>query len=407
MQGTFAASTTGVWRDRTNLYISYRQSYSHHPAKKARFVGTPGNGFAEANSASEERRGLMSAGAFEDDGDAVIEMDLLPPRWADISDEVTDLLGDIAKKSSKLDKLHSKHVLPGFDDEDVRREEEGEIENLTQEITRGFHACQRAIQKVEMMVRESRQQSGGVSKGEETMARNIQISLASRVQEASAGFRKKQSGYLKKLRGLGGMTPPLDRSSTPLTQAQNPYSTPSLMESDADASYSQSTLQQTSQKQLTSNDAVIMQREREITDIARGIIELADIFKELQTMVIDQGTMLDRIDYNVERMAVDVKAADKELVVASRYQGRSTKRKIILLLIILVVGMFILLLVKPKRSSPPPQEGSAPADGSPEKAGPAGAAREGWNDKFDGSPEEFGDSAAAKRMWQRRRRRKD
>jgi syntaxin 16 len=48
------------------------------------------------------------------------------------------------------------------------------------------------------MVRESKQQ-GRISKGEETMARNIQISLAGRVQEASAGFRKKQSAYLKSM----------------------------------------------------------------------------------------------------------------------------------------------------------------------------------------------------------------
>lgn len=121
------------------------------------------------------------------------------------------------------------------------------------------------------------------------------------------------------------------------------------MESDADKSYSQSTLQQTTQKQLTSNDSAIMQREREIMDIAQGIIELADIFKELQGMIIDQGTMLDRIDYNVERMAVDVKAADKELKVASGYQKKGTKRRIILLLILLVVGMIILLVVKPKK----------------------------------------------------------
>jgi syntaxin 16 len=87
------------------------------------------------------------------------------------------------------------------------------------------------------------------------------------------------------------------------------------MESDADKSYSQSTLLQTSQKRIGSNDTVILQREREINDIARGIIELSDIFRDLQTMVIDQGTMLDRIDYNVERMTVDVKAADKELTV--------------------------------------------------------------------------------------------
>lgn len=152
------------------------------------------------------------------------------------------------------------------------------------------------------------------------------------------------------------MNPQADRASTPL---YSNFTDPSLMESDADKSYSQSALQQTSQKQLTSNDAAIMQREREIMDIAQGIIELADIFKELQGMIIDQGTMLDRIDYNVERMAVDVKAADKELKVASGYQRKGTKRRIIFLLILLVIGMFILLMLKPRRrkeeeSVPPP-----------------------------------------------------
>ena len=140
----------------------------------------------------------MSAGAYDDDGDAVIEMDVLPPRWADVQDEVTDLLGEISKKSAQLDKLHAKHVLPGFDDEDVKREEEAVIERLTQDITKGFHDCQRAIQKIEMMVRDAKQH-GSVTKGDETMARNIQISLASRVQEVSASFRKKQSAYLKSI----------------------------------------------------------------------------------------------------------------------------------------------------------------------------------------------------------------
>lgn len=138
----------------------------------------------------------MSAGAFEDDGDAVIEMDLLPPRWTDVQDEVTELLGEIAIKSANLERLHQKHILPGFDDEDVKREEEVHIERMTQEITRGFHKCQKAIQRIEVMVRDAKNQ-GGVSKGDETMARNVQISLAARVQEASAGFRKKQSHYLK------------------------------------------------------------------------------------------------------------------------------------------------------------------------------------------------------------------
>jgi syntaxin 16 len=138
----------------------------------------------------------MSAGAFEDDGDAVIEMDLLPPRWVDIQDEVTELLSTIARNSADLEKLHQKHVLPGFEDEDVKKQEEVQIELMTQEITRGFHNCQKAIQRIEMMVRDARHQ-GGISKADETMASNIRIALATRVQEVSAGFRKKQSNYLK------------------------------------------------------------------------------------------------------------------------------------------------------------------------------------------------------------------
>lgn len=123
---------------------------------------------------------------------------------------------------------------------------------------------------------------------------------------------------------------------------------------------------------FTGNDTVIAQREREIEDIAQGIIELANIFQELQTMVIDQGSMLDRIDYNVEKMAVEVKAADKELTVATGYQKRSIKRKAILLLLIVIAGMFILLGLKISNKSSPPAH--APA-GVPVTPDPVSAIR--------------------------------
>jgi syntaxin 16 len=138
----------------------------------------------------------MSGAAYHDDGDAVIEMDLLPPRWLDVQDEITELLADIAKQTRNLDQLHQKHILPGFDDEHVKKREEREIEQLTQAITRSFQKCQQAIKRIEMMVREGKQQ-GSINQGEEVMARNLKISLATRVGEVSAVFRKKQSAYLK------------------------------------------------------------------------------------------------------------------------------------------------------------------------------------------------------------------
>lgn len=314
--------------------------------------------------------------ADADNGDVVIEMDLLPPRWLDIQDEVSDVLAKIATQTTTLEKLHQKHVLPGFDDEEVKRKEEREIERLTQDITRGFQLCQKAIGRIDGVVKESKN-TGGISNAEEKMARNLKINLATRVGDASALFRKKQSAYLKsmprllpltqeplltnhpELRQLGGFTSPLERSSPPLN-VQNPYSSPSLLDSEADASFSSATLQQARQRQSQlRDDPAILTREREIEHIASGILDLSTIFRDLQNIVIDQGSMLDRIDYNVERMAVDVKAADKELTVATGYQKRSVKRKIILLLLLLVVGMFILLGLKigsRSRGAAPPAE---------------------------------------------------
>lgn len=121
----------------------------------------------------------------------MIEMDLLPPRWADVSDEVTEILAAISKKSAKLDKLHQKHVLPGFDDKSA---EEGEIERLTTEITTQFHQCGNLVKKMERMTKSAR-----ITAAEEAMCRNIRISLATKVQEASTAFRKKQAAYLKSI----------------------------------------------------------------------------------------------------------------------------------------------------------------------------------------------------------------
>ncbi|CAN8095791.1 unnamed protein product [Discula destructiva] len=364
-----------MWRDRTNLYLSYRQSYAHHPTNRHRYAspdrGPERFGATTGSSvlfnADDDRRGLLAAGSadYHDDGDAVIEMDLLPPRWADITDEITDILADVARKSQKLERLHQQHVLPGFDDDDTKRTEEREIESLTQAITKGFHDCHRCIQRIEKMVREQKD-TGTMTRAEEVMAKNIQVSLAARVQEASAGFRKKQSAYLKKLRGIQ------NTSSIPV--AGSSYTSDiTLLESETDKSFSQSTLQSTqTQKRLHKNDAAIIQREREIEEIAQGIIDLSDLFRDLQTMVIDQGTMLDRIDYNVERMATDVQAAEKELNVASGYQKKTTKRKIIFLLLLIVLGMIILVVIKPKRSSSGSDEGhggGSPADTMPPEDG--------------------------------------
>lgn len=97
-----------------------------------------------------------------------------------------------------LDKLHAKHVLPGFTD---RSAEEREIERQTSDITRVSCACVakltsqdfRRCSQLVTAVAPSR----GAARAEITTAKNVQRGLAGKIQEASAQFRKKQKVYMQ------------------------------------------------------------------------------------------------------------------------------------------------------------------------------------------------------------------
>lgn len=335
-----------MFRDRTNLYISYRQSYAHHPQfSTSSRGGVAGPGF----EVPEEEQFLMSQGDNSTDNapDAIaIEMDVLPPAWLDISDQIDSVLEEIDEKVTKLGVLHKKNALPGFDD---RADEEKQIEQLTYEITSDLHQCQSLIKRFESQTHNTNEKEA-----EAKMAENMKIRMATKVQATSTSFRKMQSNYLKSLRNEAfAENPSTGSGSTAISS--NFLDDPGF--TDETDNFDNLVNEQT----YVQEDH-IHQREQEINKIAQGIFELSTIFKDLQTMVIDQGTILDRIDYNIETTHTQVKSADKELIAATHYQKRTQKCKIILLLVLIVVGLFIVLLVKPKHHSgtPPPQPDEKP-----------------------------------------------
>jgi syntaxin 16 len=62
----------------------------------------------------------------------------------------------------------------------------------------------------------------------------------------------------------------------------------------------------------------IQLRDRELREIAKSIGSLAELFRDLSSLVIEQGTVLDSIEYNLDNTVVHMEEAVRELDTATR-----------------------------------------------------------------------------------------
>ncbi|KAJ9123168.1 hypothetical protein QFC22_001361 [Naganishia vaughanmartiniae] len=84
------------------------------------------------------------------------------------------------------------------------------------------------------------------------------------------------------------------------------------MYSHAQLSQTQTQTQQ-SRHWENAGETVIRQRDKEITQLAQSIADLGDLFRDMANLVVEQGTVLDSVEYNVEVAATEIKGAVDEL----------------------------------------------------------------------------------------------
>ena len=88
------------------------------------------------------------------------------------------------------------------------------------------------------------------------------------------------------------------------------------------------------------------ERNQEINQIVKSINELAQIFNEVQTLILDSGTILDRIDYNIEEAKTHVGNAKKELIKAENSMRSNCVRNVNMCLISWIFLMGLLIIFK-------------------------------------------------------------
>ncbi|ORX65213.1 t-SNARE [Anaeromyces robustus] len=320
-------------RSRKALFIQYRNLYSKNTINSESLSVQVNPEGIESNDS--ERAGLIKKNSpfvmsMDNIGQEIIplnEITGIPSYWTDLVDEVNESVEYLTKEIQNLSELHRKHLIPNFENKD---EEEQLINNKTDEITQTIVSCQRKIQNLGVPDTLDSQSA--------KLKKNIQVSLATKIQDLSQLFRKAQSSYLSKLRNIEQIN-----NSLITTDSINPQNgIPGFDEEDDDELLYVSS----SQLQLleeNSTDQIVSAREKEINEISKSINELLGIFRELQTMVIDQGTILDRIDYNIEQVDTNMENATVQLTKATKYQKRTQKSMAICLVIL--AGVLILFII--------------------------------------------------------------
>jgi len=153
-----------------------------------------------------------------------------------------------------------------------------------------------------------------------SVRKNIQRQLATRLQEITQEHRLMQRTYMENLKKLNA--------------GENPTS---LIPVEDDLQM---------QDEFEDMDEIAKERDEGINILVNNINELSMIFKDLSALVLHQGTILDRIDYNIEQAKEHTGKGVQELAKADKHQRSTRATSCMLCLIVGIVILALMLIYK-------------------------------------------------------------
>lgn len=296
-------------RDRTNEFMQYRAS---RPKR------------AETDELLAEEREMHRT--------------YITPLWVEKMDDVRSIEKKIEEQMEHLEKLRKSHLKVEFSSTRDEGQEEAAIDHAQDVIDSLFKQGEKTIKELDVAYMKDLPDGG--TDAELNILRNVKMCLVNEINQVSKVYRESQRRYMmdiKKQQAVSQRWAGGDRQKVVEQQLEND----ALMDQ-----YLQKGMTQDQIETIMLNQQMADDRVKEFERIYTSIKSLHEMFKDMNALVIEQGAVLDRIDYNMTITHTRVQKARTELQKAAEYQKAGTFKICVLFMIILIIGLAIALFFK-------------------------------------------------------------
>ncbi|CAD8123353.1 unnamed protein product [Paramecium sonneborni] len=307
--------SVGVMKNKTHLLFKYKEEQKQ---QANRFKKNNDIHILKPNTLLLENLGESTANNFS------IEMQVhnkgLPSQWATQYEDCLDKIKQVQEILKELQVLGSKRLKMQFGDASAL---EKLIYENNQKATQKIMECEKNTEFIANYNNDNETQS------DKKIRMNINRALAQQIQDLTNALRNQQKRMVTMIKQINK-----DDGGNFLKLSEQKQQEMKVADDEL------------TQAEEQMYDDIISERDQEINKLVTMINELAEVFKTLNQLVIDQGTILDRIDYNIDQVVHNVKKANEELIKAEDSQNSPLANRCIIILIIMIAICCVLLTIK-------------------------------------------------------------
>ena len=256
--------------------------------------------------------------------DKIELQNIYTPRYMEVYEQCNNLLKDFEIEFNKLREEQQKRIVPSFNESESKLINQN-IQYISNKMTQKLKKCKYLAKELKTYLVNSYL--------DDNIKINMYQNLLNRLADAARSLQRNEELYLQKFREFGANESFFSNNNNIINN--NNYDS-------IETTQTQNFLTNSSEKKVD----IRKERTKELDQMVNTVLELKKIFEEVSNMVIFQGTILDRIDYNTYQARHNIRRGNREMEEAHERLKSGCLRKLNQILIFAIFIMSILIIFK-------------------------------------------------------------